>query len=411
MKDITPFKSFTPYSRQSISEEDKTCVLEALNNPLITQGKINEAFEKALANYAGTKYALSFNSATSALYALYASLRALELGDLESFYHSLVSKDTNFKTKSIITTPITFSATTNMMIACGFKPIFADVTYDGNLDPLKCEEILKEKALRGEDDVIAIMSVDYAGNSVNAKAFKELAKKYDIKWLSDSSHSLGARYIESTNDEGIKIGSLAYASVFSFHALKSITTAEGGALLSDDPKLYEMAKLIRSHGITKKELYHSDQTTLGFNFRLSEINASLGLSQLKKLDSFITKRNELASIYDEAFKNNPYFYPLKTKGLSSRHLYPILLDPKYHCAKEDIVKRLLELNVGTQVHYKPLYDFSFFKDYKPKNEHGLLRNAEDFYRATLSLPLHCNLEKEDIKHIASIVLDVFSEFN
>ncbi|PAF45664.1 DegT/DnrJ/EryC1/StrS family aminotransferase [Helicobacter sp. 11S02629-2] len=407
MKEITPFTSFTPYSRQSISDEDKACVLEALSNPLITQGEINESFEKALANYAGTKHALSFNSATSALYALYASLRALDLGDLESFFYSLPSTDSNYKTKSIITTPITFSATANMMLACGFKPIFADVTFDGNLDPLKCEEILEEKKARGEDDVIAIMSVDYAGNSVDAEAFKTLAKKYDIKWLSDSSHALGASF------KGSKVGSLAYASIFSFHALKSITTAEGGALLTNDSKLYEIAKLIRSHGMVKKELYHCDQVNLGFNFRLSEINAALGLSQLQRLDSFIDTRNELSNIYDAAFKDSSYFYPLKVKKeddtRSSRHLYPILLDPKYHCAKESIVRRLLELNVGTQVHYKPLYNFSFFKDYKPKNEHGLLRNAEDFYRATLSLPLHCNLDKEDIGKIASIVIDVFDE--
>ncbi|PAF51028.1 UDP-4-amino-4,6-dideoxy-N-acetyl-beta-L-altrosamine transaminase [Helicobacter sp. 13S00477-4] len=365
-----------PYSTQSIDEDDIKAVTNALRSPQLTQGKINEEFESKLSEYLNMKYCLTFNSATSALYAAY---KAIGLS----------------KNDEAITSPISFVATSNMLLECGVKPIFCDVKRDGNINEKLILPLITPKTK-------AIVSVDYAGNSIEAAVIKNICKKHDLFFISDSSHSIGGIYQDH------KIGTLADMSIFSFHAIKPITTGEGGAIVTNDTDLYEKAKLIRSHGVIKKDLWNTDVNNSGFNFRMTELQAALGISQLKKLDIFIGIREEIAQTYDFIFKNNPYFFTLHQNipHKTTNHLYPIILSPEFWCIKENIFTQLQKEGLGVQVHYKPIYEFSLYKklfgDIK-------LNNANDFYRAEISIPCHQKMTLDDAKKCAGKILKVFEQ--
>lgn len=389
--------NFIPYSTQFIDESDKNAVLEALFSTHLTQGSFTNQFEEEIAKFIGIKHAISFNSATSALYAAFRATK--EFIESNEFTKSDIFADSKHfqyakknKSMSIITTPISFVATTNMMLAHGITPIFADISMNGNLKLEGIESLLRE-------DTIAICSVDYGGNSVDMQAFSEFAKAHKILWISDSSHAFGAKY------RGEMVGSKADMSIFSFHAVKPITTCEGGALVCNNDFFDKIARLVCSHGIEKKSLYNHECTMLGFNFRMNEIGASLGLSQLKKIESFLQIRQEIANFYNEYFKDNPYFYPLKHDVLaqSTHHLYPILLDPRFICMKESIANDLVRKNIGVQVHYKPIYNFKLYQQFG----YPILRNAEDFYHAELSIPCHQHINLALAKIIADEILRSF----
>jgi UDP-4-amino-4,6-dideoxy-L-N-acetyl-beta-L-altrosamine transaminase len=364
------------YSKQLIDDQDIQAVVNVLQSDFLTQGVVHDQFEEALANYVGVKYALTFNSATSALHTAYL---ASSLGEGDE----------------VITTPISFAATANMIKAVGAKPVFVDVKLDGNID-----ERMILKAITPQTK--AIVSVDFAGNPVAIAKIMGIAKEHNLKVISDSSHALGSSV------DGEKVGSFADVTVFSFHAIKSITTGEGGALVTNDEEVYFNAKKIRSHGIEKGQLYNSEMHTIGFNYRMSDINAALGLSQLKKLDSFVQKRNALATIYDQAFKRSPSFYtvPIPRDVTSSRHLYPILLKPELFCPKEDIFKGLQEKGLGVQVHYKPIHKYSY---YEKKYGAQRLMSAEDFFKAEISLPLHQLMNEEDVEEVIEIVDSIMND--
>lgn len=370
-----------PYSSQCIDNDDIQSVLKALQSPLLTQGNINECFEEELARFLNVKYVLTFNSATSALYAAYKSC---------------------FKPKDkIITTPISFVATANMLLECGCEPFFVDVLYDGNINPKKIENAICVNC----PDVAGIVSVDFGGNSVAIDSIQKIASKHNLKFISDSSHAFGG----SVN--GIKIGSFADVSIFSFHAIKPITTAEGGALATNDEEIYTHAKLIRSHGLIKKSLWDSEVKESGFNFRMNEIQAALGLSQLQKIDTFLSKREEIASYYDTFFDKNPYFVTLHSQKsashFSTNHLYPILIDKHLYCQKQDIFQALLDCHLGVQVHYKPICEYELYKHY---NNDGIY-NAKDFYAAEISIPCHQAMTKEQVVYCAESILRVFEKFD
>ena len=368
---------FIPYSTQSIDESDKKSVIKALFSSHLTQGELVSTFEDLIAKFIGTKHAITFNSATSALYAAFYALKK-----------SLNSQ----KTYSIITTPITFVATTNMMLAHNITPIFGDIDMSGKLKLEGLQNLVRE-------DTIAICTMDYGGSSVDMSGFREFADRHNLIWISDSSHAFGGSV------DNVKIGSMADMSIFSFHALKPITTCEGGAMVCSNDEYADSARLVCSHGIVKKALYNQDCVDLGFNFRLSEVAAALGISQLKRLDSFIDKREEIARFYDNAFLDNPYFSIIKLKDneRSTRHLYPILLHREYVCGKEALAQKLVEKNIGVQVHYKPIYNFSHYQRFN----YPILRNAEDFYHAELSIPCHQSMNLNNAKIIADEILSVF----
>ncbi|GAA6861866.1 UDP-4-amino-4,6-dideoxy-N-acetyl-beta-L-altrosamine transaminase [Helicobacter pylori] len=367
------------YSEPCLDEEDKKAVLEVLNSKQLTQGKRSLLFEEALCEFLGVKHALVFNSATSALLTLYRNFSGF-----------------NADCNEIITTPISFVATANMLLESGYKPVFAGIKNDGNIDELALEKLINEKTK-------AIVSVDYAGKSVEIGSIQKLCKKHSLSFLSDSSHALGSEY------QNQKVGGFALASVFSFHAIKPITTAEGGAVVTNDSELHEKMKWFRSHGMLKKDFFEGEVKSVGHNFRLNEIQSALGLSQLKKAPLLMQKREEVALTYDRIFKDNPYFTPLHPllKDKSSNHLYPILIRQKFFIFKKLILENLHKRGILAQVHYKPIYQYQL---YQQLFNTAPLKSAEDFYRAEISLPCHANLNLESVQNIAHGVLKTFEGF-
>jgi UDP-4-amino-4,6-dideoxy-L-N-acetyl-beta-L-altrosamine transaminase len=366
-----------PYSRQSISDEDINEVVRVLQSSHLTQGKEVELFEEAICEYIGCKFAVTFNSATSALLGAYA-VTDVKDGD------------------EIITTPISFVATSNMFVALNAKPVWCDVKLDGNIDERFIERLITPKAK-------AIVPVDFAGKPVEIKKINEIAKKHNLLVIQDSSHAFGS----SIN--GQKVGTFADMTIFSFHAIKPLTTGEGGCVVTDNEEFAKRLRLFRSHGMVKKQLWNSDMVMLGHNFRLTEFAAALGRSQLKRLDHFLHVRDKIAHYYDERFQGHKLFSTIKLEAntSSSRHLYPIILTPALQCPKEDIFKELQERGLGVQVHYKPIYQNSFYIE---KFGATRLHVSDDFYRSEISIPCHQEMSMDDAKLVADTFLEVIEEY-
>lgn len=365
------------YSTQLIEQDDIDGVIEVLKGSTLAQGKKVEEFEKALCEYTGAKYAVAFNSATSALFAAYTTCS--------------IEKD-----DEIITSPISFVATSNMFVELGAKPIWCDVKADGNIDETLIESLITDKTK-------AIVPVHFAGKPVNIDAIHAIAKKHDLLVIEDGAHALGSSIKER------KIGGLSDMTVFSFHAIKPITTGEGGAVLTDNEEYAQRLKRIRSHGIVKTEFYKSDMIEMGYNFRLTEVAASLGVTQIKKLDRFIKVRGEISDYYDKRFQDIPLFRTQKLeKGeRSSRHLYPILLESSLIKHKESIFKELQESGLGVQVHYRPIYQNSFYT--KLFGEFTCTQ-ADAFYLSEISIPCHQMMQLDDAKYVADTLLDITQKY-
>ncbi len=373
---------FIPYGKQFINNEDIKEVVNVLKSDFITQGEKISQFEKKLAEYCGAQYAVVFNSGTSALHGAYFSLG--------------LSENDEF-----ITTPITFVATSNAGLYLGAKPVFLDIESDtGNIDVKEIEEKITEKTK-------LISVVHYSGHPVDMEKVKQIANKHGLKIVEDACHALGAKY------KGEKIGSCKYsnATVFSFHPVKHITTGEGGAVLTNDKEIYEKLLMFRNHRITKNSNkflnkpdgdWYYEMQFLGYNYRMTDIQASLGISQLKKLDSFVKRRREIAKIYNEAFKDNPYFdTPVeKDYAFHSYHLYPIRLKDEYKEKKKEIFEYLRKGGIGVQVHYIPVYRQPFYQKLGYKK--GLCPNAEDFYEREISLPIYPAMSDEDIDFVINL---------
>ncbi|MBU1659449.1 UDP-4-amino-4,6-dideoxy-N-acetyl-beta-L-altrosamine transaminase [bacterium] len=366
-----------PYSTQHIEQDDIDAVVEVLKSSHLTQGEKVSEFEAMLCDYVNVAHAVCFNSATSALLGAY-TVGEISEGD------------------EIITTPISFVATSNMFVVLGAKPVWCDVKLDGNIDERGIEKLITPKTK-------AIVVVDFGGKPVEMQCISEIAKKHNLLLIDDASHALGS----SIN--GKKIGSFADMSIFSFHAIKPITTGEGGAVLTDNAEYAAKLKLFRSHGIIKKALWNSDMLSLGHNFRLTEFAAALGISQLKKLDGFIQKRTKIASYYDKRFCNEKLFIcqQIPHADISARHLYPIILNPELQCSKEDIFTQLLACGIGVQVHYKPIYQNSFYKE---KFGEISLPVANDFYKSEISLPCQHKMTLDDAKFVADTFLKIIHTY-
>ncbi len=367
-----------PYSTQLIEEDDLAAVVAVLRSSHLTQGTKVEEFENALADYVGAKYCVTFNSATSALHAAY-SVCGITAGD------------------EIITTPISFVTTSNMAIALGAKPIFCDIKMDGNIDENLIEALITPHTK-------AIAPVDFAGKPVAIDAIKAIAKKHNLLVIEDASHALGSDIKHQ------KIGSFSDMTIFSFHAIKPITTGEGGAVVTNNEEFAIQLKLFRSHGIVKKNLWNSDMVYLGHNYRLTEFAAALGLSQLHKLDRFINIRETIARYYDEHFAGHKLFttIAIDSDEQSARHLYPLLLNPSLHCVKEEIFSELQERGLGVQVHYKPIYQNSFYKERFGEQR---LATTELFYKSELSIPCHQKMTLEDAASVANTVIEVIEAYS
>lgn len=372
-----------PYGRQSINAADIRAVAEVLKSDFLTQGPKVEMFEHALTKECKVAYALVFSSGTAALHAAY--------------FAAGLTQDDEF-----ITSPLTFAATANAGLYLGAKPVFADIAENGNLDP---EEARKKITPRTR----AIVAVDYGGFPAKLHTLREIATKANAVLIEDACHAFGATY------RGKLIGSHSDLCVFSFHPVKSITTGEGGAVLTHNKLFYERMKLFRVHGITKHRTHfahrtdgdwYSEMQVLGFNYRLTDIQAGLGLSQLKRLSTFIAKRHEKALRYETAFA--PYasqiILPVRQEGTSrsALHLYPVRLRAGASARKE-MFTALRKAGIGAQVHYLPVYLHPYYEKLGYKK--GLCPRAEAFYESVISLPLFPDLHLNDQKRVIQTVIE------
>ena len=374
---------FLPYGKQTIDDEDIEEVVETLKSPFITQGPKIEEFEKDIAKYCGAKYAVSFNSGTSALHGAYFAL-GLKKGD------------------EMITSPNTFVATANAGLYLGANVKFCDVEKEtGNIDVSKIET---------SENTKLITPVHYSGNPVD---LKELSEIENVKIIEDGAHALGAKY------NGKKIGSLTYSemAMFSFHPVKHITTGEGGIIVTNNEEYYERLQLFRSHGITKNNLvneshgdWYYEMQELGFNYRITDIQCALGVSQLKKLNYFVKSRRKIAKTYNDIFEGNPYFDVTfeKENRESAYHLYPILLKDKLIKHKKEIFAKLRANGLGVQVHYIPVYKQPYYQNLDFKMD--LCPVCEEFYSKEISIPMYPTLTGEDIDFVNETLNKVLGEF-
>ncbi|WP_295808095.1 UDP-4-amino-4,6-dideoxy-N-acetyl-beta-L-altrosamine transaminase [uncultured Nitratireductor sp.] len=383
-----------PYGRQHITDRDVDAVVEVLRSPFLTQGPAVPLFEAELTAYTGAAHAVAANSATSALHIAY---RALGLGEGDSLW----------------TSPNTFVATANAALYCGAKVDFVDI------DPLSYNmsvEALAEKLSRAEKNgsLPKIVSVvHFAGQSCDMAGIAELADKYGFYVVEDASHAIGATY------GNVPVGRCAYSSicVFSFHPVKIITTAEGGAATTNDPDLAEKMRLLRSHGVTREralmrdkpdDQWYYEQVDLGFNYRMTDIQAALGVSQMARLDEYVAKRHDILRLYSETLKGLPLILPHQPDGQrSALHLYPVQIAEGATRGRREVFDLLRADGVGVNVHYIPVHTQPYYRDFGFKV--GDYPEAEAYYSRAISLPMFPQLTDEDIavvtgaleKHLAS----------
>lgn len=372
---------YIPYGRQCIEDDDIEAVIEVLKSEYLTTGPKIEEFEHVVAEYVGAKYAVAVSNGTAALHA--ACLAAgVGPGD------------------EVITTPITFAASANCVLYCGGKPIFADIdpkTY--NIDPA---DIKKKITSRTK----AIISVHLAGQPCDMDEILKIAKENQLIVIEDGAHALGAEY------KGKRIGSISTMTTFSFHPVKQITTGEGGMITTDDEELYQKLLLFRAHGITRELSlleknegpWYYEQKLLGYNYRITDIQCALGISQMKKLERFLSRRRELAERYNEAFADDKdIVIPYQLNATKSAwHLYLIQL---VHHDRKEIFEKLRKLGIGVNIHYIPVYKHPYYQN----NGYDKVecRNAEYLYENMITLPLYPLLSYEDqdlvIRNVKSII--------
>ncbi len=372
--------NFIPYGKQTISEDDINAVVEVLKSDFLTTGPKVKEFEEKIASYCGAKYCVAVSNGTAALHL--ASMVLLNKND------------------KVITTPNSFLATSNSILYANSKPIFVDIQEDGNIDLDLCEEELKK-----DFSIKAIYVVHFSGNPVNQRKLKYLKETYNIKILEDCAHSIGAKI------DGIKAGSCANSdcSIFSFHPVKHITTGEGGAITTNSKELYEKLLLLRAHGMTPRPdiaPWHYDMCELGFNYRLTDISCALGLSQLKKLDSFLYLRRSIAKRYDDFFSKIDFIKSLYDfTNNSAYHLYVIKIDfEKLNITKKEFVLKMREKNIGLQVHYIPINKQPYYKKLGFGDE--IIPVMDEYYNKAISLPIYPNLTHEEQNYVCEKILEI-----
>lgn len=373
-----------PYGRQHIDEEDILAVIETLKSDYLTTGPKIAEFEEAFAKKVGAKYAVAVCNGTAALHAAAFALE-LKPGD------------------EVITTAITFAATSNAVLYMGATPVFVDidpVTY--NIDVNKIREKINSNTK-------AIFPVHFTGQPCQMDEIIALAKEYNLAVVEDASHALGATY------KGQKIGSISDMTTFSLHPVKHITTGEGGMITTNSEELYRRLKRFRSHGITREisEMinyeggWYYEQQDLGFNYRLTDIQAALGLSQLKKLDYFVNKRIEIAEKYTEKLAElSCVKTPVVLDGLnSSWHLYVVQIDFELlKINKNDFFNQMKSFGIGLNVHYIPVYKHPYYQ--KNGYEDVICMESEKAYKQFVSLPIFYDLSDEDQNYVIDKLIKI-----
>jgi len=378
-----------PYSRQNVNERDRLAVQEALKSQLITQGPIVDAFEQEFAKRVNAEYAVAFSNGTAALHACLACA-GIGPGD------------------EVITTPITFAATANAALYCGAVPVFADVRADGNIDPgALCKAISKKTK--------ALLPVHYSGRPCAMSEIHALARKHELATVEDACHALGAKY------KGRRIGSLrgTAMTVFSLHAVKHITSGEGGMVTTNSGRTARKLRAFRSHGAIynqackRRGSWFYEIRSLGFNYRLSELHAALGLSQLRRMDGFLEKRRMLALRYEKLLGPDPRirFLSDQAHAPGSYHLFPILLDtPRLIKQRKSVFDALRAEGIGVQVHYIPLPMQPHFQ-LNAGAEPGSVPNALDFYKREISIPLFPGMSEADQDSVVQALEKVLDHFD
>ena len=377
-----------PYGKHFIDEDDIQAVVDVLKSNNLTQGPIVNEYEQKFANYVGSKFAISVSSCSAGLH-----IGAIALGLTEN--------------KTFLTSPITFVSTAAAGLHCGANLELCDINSETiNLDINKLEDKLKRERID------LVIPVHFAGLPCNMKEIYNLQKKYNFKIMEDSAHALGASY-----DCGSKVGSGKYSdiSVFSTHPVKSIATGEGGMITTNNPDLYKKLLRLRSHGINKdddkfiikdqaytngeRNLWYYEMRQLGFNYRLTDIHAALGISQLKKLDSFMKRRDRIVNKYRTELIDSINIYSAQSYSVnSSNHLFVVKFDlNKINLKKNEIMQNFRKYNIITQVHYIPLFLHPFFKNLNDSS--NIFKNSMEYYNSSLSLPCYYSLEDDDIDFV------------
>ena len=373
--------NYIPYGKQLIDQDDIDTVVETLESNYLTTGPKIIEFEDALSEYCGAEYVVAVANGTAALHL--ASLVLLQKGD------------------RVLTTPNSFLATSNALLYIGAKPIFIDIAKNGNIDLDLCEDALKE-----DPTIKAIYGVAFSGNMLNQEKLAYLRKTYNIIILEDSAHAIGAVY------NGVKSGSCINSdmSIFSFHPVKHLTTAEGGAITTNSKEMYEKLLYLRTHGMIKTpemKPWEYEMRDLGFNYRITDIQCALGISQLKKLPAFIERRFEIVKKYYSAFENS-IVKPLYTfNGKSSYHLYVVQVDfSTLNISKVDLFNQLREKNIGIQLHYMPINKQPYYRGLGYGHEDT--PNMDKYYDECFSLPIYPLLSDKEQNYVIQTLMEILN---
>ena len=379
-----------PYGKQTIDENDIQAVVEVLRSDLITQGPVSVQFEKAIAEYCGSRYAVAVANGTAALH-----LAAIVAGFGPN--------------NEVVTSPMTFVASPNCILYCGAKPVFADID-----DQTYCIDV-KQIRKQLTSATCGVIPVHFAGQPCDMPVIFDLARERDLIVIEDAAHAIGAEY--KVGEQTFKVGSCTHSdmTIFSFHPVKHITCGEGGVITTNSPELYHRLMTLRSHGITKKPeqmekcegLWYYEMQELGFNFRITDFQCALGLSQLKKLDGFVKRRREIVDAYNLAFEVEPELItPFEDHDVySSYHLYVLQFKT---IDRLTVFNALRDKGIGVHVHYIPVHLQPYYRKrfgYKS----GDYPEAETYYRRVVTLPLYPIMTDEEVNKVVNAVFEAVEE--